>query len=295
MNITYLEQEVLNKLSRIQFASKIRFSNPKKGFHKSINRGKSTEFKEHREYTFGDELKDIDWKVYGRTERFFVRNFEEEEGANIVIMLDTSSSMTTTFANSTPKIEYAKYIVSALSYLFLKQKDTISVATFDSKFNLLLKPTTKKNSLDILLDKFKSTKQTKTNTNFILLEEANALYKNSKFICIIISDMIAEKETMVSSISKLYSTGNEVSVIHMVHNIENDFDLSGYVEMIDPETNKVITTKASDIKQKFLELYHNYITTLQNELIKRNIDYNKFLMSKHNSDNLIDYLRKHRS
>lgn len=289
----YFEHKILEKLSKIPFKSKIISKNINKGFHKSRMKGKNMEFKEHREYSYGDELRDIDWKVYGKTEKYFVKDYEEDIINNVLIMLDTSSSMVDSFAGKTPKIEYAKHITAALTYLFINQRDIVSVVGFDTSSNIILSPSNKKISFDILSDKFNRLSRNNTKTDFSLLRKTKEIYKNMPFLGIIISDLIAPRESIIKAIASFDLDKNEISVIHLIHQLEDYFNMDGYIEFVDPESGRVINIKAVDVKEKFNNMYHKHINELRRELVKRNIDYNKFIMAKHYSDNLIEYMKKH--
>ncbi|MFW5890857.1 MAG: VWA domain-containing protein [bacterium] len=214
-----------------------------------------------------------------------------------MILLDTSSSMLNPFAGNTAKIEYAKYICAALSYLFIKQNDNISIATFDSNFNTILYPTNNKNTLTILDEKLRNIKpknNDKILTDFNIIAKVKNTFKKSPYICFIISDMIAEKSNILQGLAKINSPINQIYILHLIHNLENNFDFNGYVEIKDPESDKSITTKAGDIKDKFIYMYQQYIKNLRKELLNINIDYNAFLMSRHYSDNILDFLKKHK-
>ncbi len=291
----YLEQKVLNQLSKIQFISKKLISNHQKGFHRSPEKGKNMEFKEHREYTYGDELRDIDWKIYGKTEKFFVKDYERDVNANILILLDSSSSMTDKFAETEPKIEYAKFIVGALTYLFLKQRDKIAVASFDRDFRILLNPTNNISALNKLNNELNHLEHKKqVITDFSLLRYYKTVYKNTPALIFLISDMIAEKSEILKGLSYLNKKKSQVFVYHLIHNLEQSFNLNGYIDIAEPESGKVISAKASDLKSRFLQMYNDYVNTLRIEITKYHYDYNKFLLSKHYSTNLLEFFKKHK-
>ncbi len=291
--VNYLEQNILDKLTRIPLKPKTISRNLKKGFHKSRNKGKNMDFKEHREYSYGDEIKDIDWKVYARTEKYFIKEYEEDLNHNIIILLDTSSSMRMPLTKNKSKIEYAKYITAALSYLFMKKKDKVCVATFDSDFKIILDPTSKTANLSILIERLNQiTSKSTIQTNFNLINKSRTIYKNSSVITFVITDLIVDKKQLLQSITTLDNARNDISIFHLYHDILSESNLKGYLEISDPESGKSISAKSSDLRDRFITMYENYIRELSREFIKVNIDYNKFNMNKHYSDNLTDYLKK---
>jgi uncharacterized protein (DUF58 family) len=291
--INYLQQNILDKLARLPLKPKSISHNLKKGYHQSRNKGKNMDFKEHREYTYGDEIKDIDWKVYARTEKYFIKDYEEDLNHNILILLDTSSSMRMPFVNNNSKMEYSKFITASLAYLFIKKKDRVCVACFDRDFRIILPPTSNSANLSVLVDKLNQIVSQETlYTDFNLISKSVSIFKNSSVITYIVSDLIADRDEIIKSITTIDSPKNDISIFHLIHDIEEDLKLSGYLELSDPESGKSISAKSSDIKDNFSLLYEEYIKSLSKNLRKINIDYNKFNMSKHYSDNLTDYLKK---
>jgi uncharacterized protein (DUF58 family) len=128
----YLNPEVVSRLSRLDLVARLVVEGFITGLHRSPYHGFSVEFSEHRPYMPGDDLRHIDWKVWGRTERYYVKQFEEETNLKTYILLDTSGSMAFTSKDLT-KLRYASYLSAALTYLMLLQRDAVGLATFDTK------------------------------------------------------------------------------------------------------------------------------------------------------------------
>ncbi|RKY52197.1 MAG: DUF58 domain-containing protein, partial [Candidatus Neomarinimicrobiota bacterium] len=135
----YLRPEVVSRLSRLDLVARLVVEGFITGLHRSPYHGFSVEFSEHRPYMPGDSLRHIDWKVWGRTDRYYVKQFEEETNLRAYILLDSSGSMGYTSGNIT-KLQYAKYLTAALSYLMLRQRDAVGLATFDKKIRTYLPP-----------------------------------------------------------------------------------------------------------------------------------------------------------
>lgn len=296
MNNKYFDEQLLEKLSQTPIISKKISANIKKGFHKSRIRGKNMEFREHRKYSYGDEIKDIDWKVYGRTEKYYVKDFDEDVSANILILIDTSSSMGYRNKGAVSKLDYAKYLGVALSYMFLKQRDVISLCTFDTDFNIILSPTSNKRNIDKILRSFE--KDIKSNdrimTDFNSLKKSMNIFKNSANICFIISDLISDYDNIKNAVLKMNRSNSDIVVFHLVDDYEETFDFKSYIEFQEPETGKTITVKASDIKDKYREMFNIRINKMKSDFRKLKIDYNKFNTKIHYSDNLIEFFKKHK-
>ena len=146
----YLNPTFINKIDNLSLRAKLVVEGFIIGMHKSPYHGFSVEFSEHRPYGFGDEIKYIDWKLWGKTDRFYIKQFEEETNLSCHLILDKSLSMDYG-SNKLTKFEYSKSICAALSYLMIKQQDAVGLTTFDKKINTTIKPKSKISHLNLLL------------------------------------------------------------------------------------------------------------------------------------------------
>ena len=135
----YLTPEVINKIDNLSLRARLVVEGFIVGMHKSPYHGFSVEFSEHRPYGYGDEIKYIDWKLWGKTDRFYIKQFEEETNLKCHLILDKSSSMNFG-SKGTTKFEYSKSLSAAFAYLMIKQQDAIGLTTFDSKINISIPP-----------------------------------------------------------------------------------------------------------------------------------------------------------
>ena len=154
----YLNPSLISKIENLSLRAKLVVEGFIIGMHKSPYHGFSVEFSEHRPYGFGDEIKYIDWKLWGKTDRFYIKQFEEETNLKCHIILDKSSSMNFGSKNIT-KFEYSKLISAAMSYLMIKQQDAVGLTTFDQRINTIIKPISKFNKFNTNKHLNKSKKQ----------------------------------------------------------------------------------------------------------------------------------------
>ena len=146
----YLAPDVINKIDNLSLRARLVVEGFIVGMHKSPYHGFSVEFSEHRPYGYGDEIKYIDWKLWGKTDRFYIKQFEEETNLKCHLILDKSSSMNFGSKGIT-KFEYSKSLCAAFAYLMIKQQDAIGLTTFDNKINISIPPKSKKGHLNLSL------------------------------------------------------------------------------------------------------------------------------------------------
>jgi len=200
----YLDPAVISRLDNMQLRARLMVEGFIIGLHKSPYHGFSVEFAEHRPYMQGDEIRHVDWKLYGKTDRFYIKQYEEETNLKSYILLDKSGSMGYK-SGDVSKLEYGSYLASALGYLMLKQQDAISLATFDSKIQSFLPPLAKKSHLNLLLselDKISPGKQ--TNISPILHEFAEKIKKRG--LIIIISDFLDDEANILNGLKFPFTT-----------------------------------------------------------------------------------------
>ena len=157
------------------------------GLHSSPYKGFSQEFADYRQYMPGDEPKRIDWKVYGRNDRFYIKEYQEETNLRCYILLDKSGSMG--FGEKISKLEYAKYLSASLAYMLLKQKDSVGIATFDKRIEEIIPPSVKKsNFIEILKIINKAIPSGETSLSSMLYQLAQKTRKRG--LIILISDLL---------------------------------------------------------------------------------------------------------
>jgi len=188
----YLDPEIISKLDNMSLRARLVVEGFIIGLHKSPYHGFSVEFAEHRPYIPGDEIKHIDWKLYGRVDRYYIKQFEEETNLKSYILLDKSGSMGYKSGNIT-KLAYASYLSAALGYLMLKQQDAVSLTMFDSEVRFYLPPFAKKSHLNLVLSALESTLPgEETNIAPLLHEMAEKIRKRG--LIILISDLLDEPD-----------------------------------------------------------------------------------------------------
>ncbi len=294
----YLNPQIVSKLKSIELKAKAIVEGFITGLHKSPYHGFSVEFAEHRQYTFGDEVRHVDWRVYARTGRYYVKQYEEETNLCAYILLDTSSSMRfSSDKKFLPKIEYATYLAAALTLLMIQQRDAVSLVTYSNRLHQFLPPSVKPSHQTLILKTLAEvskqvahTTGEKTSTASALAEFAKRLEKRS--LLIIISDFWDELEKTIAALKHFRHRQNEVIAFHLLDKVERDFDIGSDVELLDVETGEVITTSPKQIRMAYRTACEAHIGTLRRNLTDNGIDYVLLETAMSFDLALLAYLRK---
>ena len=286
----YLNPSFINKIDNLSLRAKLVVEGFIIGMHKSPYHGFSVEFSEHRPYGFGDEIKYIDWKLWGKTDRFYIKQFEEETNLSCHLILDKSLSMDYG-SNKLTKFEYSKSICAALSYLMIKQQDAVGLTTFDKKINTTIKPKSKISHLNLLL-KTMHNSSTGGETNISSLLHGLAESINKKGLVILISDLLDDEHKVMESLRHFRYKGHEIIVFHIVDPKEKDLDFNQNMNFIDLESNYNIIADSRLVKENYNKAFKKFSDYYKNECLRDKIDYNLVSTSDSLDKTLLQYLIK---
>ena len=281
MNQKYLNPSIINTLDNLQLKAKFIVEGFMTGLHKSPFHGFSVEFSEHRSYTLGDETKNIDWKLWSKTDKYYVKRFEEETNLLCHMFLDSSQSMSFS-SNNISKFEYAQMLAAALSYLIINQRDSLGLHVFDSKIRQSISPKSTKNHLNTILsimDQMKIGDQ--TNISHILHMGAEKIKK--KGLIILLSDLFDSSDKVINSLKHLRYYNHEVLVFHILDKQEIELNYNEKIIFEDLENSNQIVTNPWQIKKSYKKEMQDRIQYFKTECSKLNISYNLFL-----TDQLLD-------
>ena len=238
------------------------------GQHRSPYHGFSVEFSEHRSYEPGDEVKHIDWKLYGKTNRLYVKRYEEETNLRAHLILDTSKSMSYT-SNKVSKLDYGSYLLAALSYLMISQQDAAGVVLFDEKIRSFVPPKSTPSHLNTLLNILDAPKPgNDTKIESVLHQMAERI--NKRGLVIIISDLLDEPKNVFKGLKHFRHRKQEVILFHILDRNELEFEFENRTKFVDMESGEEITTDPWHIKND----YKNLILDIQ-KYYRRNCRLNK--------------------
>lgn len=238
------------------------------GRHTNRSRGSSQEFSQHRAYNPGDDLKYLDWKILGRTDRLVVKQYEEETNVMGTVVVDDSGSMGYASAGRLTKLEYARTLAAAFGYLLVHQQDAIGLLSSRQ----ILPASAQRGQLD---EYFESLEQVKPQGVWDfrgLLESIPIPFKRKGFI-IILSDLLGETEQLMADIRALAARKNEVLVFHILDPLERDLNLTGPVLFEDMETGETILTEPEVIRDRYQQIITDRIKAFAHAFRRARIDY----------------------
>jgi len=287
----YLDPAIVSKLNSLELKARMVVEGFIVGLHKSPYHGFSVEFSEHRPYMQGDNLKAVDWKVYGKTERYFIKQFEEETNLKSYILLDTSKSMDYASMDNIKKLEYGLILAASLSYMMLKQQDAVGVSLYSEKINEYLPPKASRIYLHEILKILNRTEaSSKTNTAESLNEIAEKI--NRRGLVIIISDLFDEISSVIKALKHFSYKNNEVIVFQIVDPLERSFAFGRDAVFKDMETEEEITTQPYQIQKSYRDAMNEFINKIKTECRNSNIEYNLIDTSFPFDKALFSYLQK---
>jgi len=286
----FLKPDTISKLANLELKARLVVEGFIIGLHKSPYHGFSVEFAEHRQYMPGDEIKHIDWKVYGKTDRFYVKEYEEETNLKAYILLDASGSMGYKSQNIS-KIEYGSYLAASLTYLILKQRDALGLAIFDEKIRRYIPP---KSVLGYFYNITKELQKVETkdvtNIHFILHELAERIKRRG--LIIIISDFFDDPEKVFSGLKHFRHKKHEVIVFHILDPQEVNFKFKQDGLFRDLETGEVMNVQPWHLRKEYKGQIREYINIFKKCCLEDRIDY-CFLTTDTDLDQaLFEYLVK---
>ena len=267
----YLKPEVVSKLKNMNLRARLVVEGFITGLHRSPYHGFSVEFSEYRQYMPGDEIRHIDWKAYGKTERFYIKQFEEETNLKCYLLLDASGSMGYSSQKIT-KLEYASYLAAALTYLMIEQRDAVGLITFDQKIRKYLPPRSIKSYLPQILRELDGVKCSEiTDVANTFHEMAERIHRRG--LIVIFSDLYDDPEKVMSGLKHFRHNKHEVIVFHILDPMEINFDFKRNTLFKDLETSDELLTQPWHIKAEYQKKVKQFIENYKRQCRLNRIDY----------------------
>jgi len=278
---SFLNPEVIAKIENLELRARMIVEGFMIGLHRSPYHGFSVEFSEHRPYMQGDSLKNLDWKVYAKSEKFFIKQYEEETNLICHIFLDVSSSMNFKYSSRITKFDYATTLAAALSYIMINQQDAVGLAIYSDHIHSYLPP---KSNIVYLKTLFKELANTipsgNTNTSNCIDSIVNKIDKRG--LTIIISDFFdfpskSENDivdSIMTTLKHIHYKKNEIIVFQILDPIEMNFGFDRDSIFIDLETKDEITTQPYLIQKAYQDAMKDFLNKLKTECLNYGIQYN---------------------
>ncbi|MFC5454196.1 DUF58 domain-containing protein [Prosthecobacter fluviatilis] len=285
-----LHAEDITSLQALQLFARTVVEGFTTGQHASPHKGFSVEFRQHRPYVQGDEIRRLDWKIFGRTDRFYIREFDEETNLRATVVLDASGSMGYRGQKGVQKFDYARKLAASLAYLLMSQQDAVGLITFDSKVRDIIPCRTKITHLHLLLETMVKTEPGK-DTSLAPVVESLAQRLKRRGLVILISDFFDDPAALLRSIGVLRKQGHEIIAIQLWDRDEIDFPFGNWARFENLENNDdFLLLDPATIRLRYIEAQQKFAEQLKDGFRKHQVDYLSLPTDESHSAALRNYL-----
>jgi len=287
----YLKPEVIRTIKRLDLRAQFIIKGFLHGLHLSPLHGFSVEFSEHRKYTPGDNTADIDWFVYAKTDKYYVRKYEAETNLTGWLVVDSSRSMGYTWRQEMTKFDYAVSLSAALAYLMVQQQDPVGLITFDKKIKASLSPKSKRSQLGNILSVLANlSPQGETDISASLHQLASMLRHAG--LVMVFSDLLGDRDEILRALHRLRHAGHDVILFHILDEAEVRFPFVGNVELIEPETGDRVQGNAEAFRNDYLDELRQFRRRFREECARTMIDYVPLDTGMQFDKALVEYLQR---
>ncbi|EAQ80522.1 DUF58 domain-containing protein [Blastopirellula marina] len=291
---SYLKPEVIRQISRLDLRAQFVVRGFFQGLHASPYHGFSVEFSEHRRYEQGDDPKDIDWLVFAKTDRYYIKKFEAETNITGYIAMDLSKSMGYTYRQEMTKFDYAISLAAAICYLMIHQQDPVGLVTFDTKIRQSLPPKSKRKHLGDVLSLLTNLKPTGETDIAHSLSQLAAMLKH-RSVVMIFSDLLSDPDEVFKALYQLRHRQHDVILFHILDEAEVTFPFDGMVELEDPESNEVLKLDAGSYRSDYRKEVEAFRERYRRDASKAGVDYVELDTSMPFDKALTEYLINRRT
>jgi len=247
----YLDPEVLNAIAGLELKARLIVEGFVSGMHRSPFHGFSVEFAEHREYVPGDDIRFVDWKVFGKSDRYYIKQYEEETNLRAWIFLDTSESMEYG-SGAMSKIEYGRHVAAALAYLISQQQDAVGLCLFNDELGAVLPPASSTGHLRVLIHHL-ATAQTggKTSVEAVVRRAAERIGRRG--VVILISDLLEKSDAVLNAVRLLRHDRHEVVLFHLLDHDERTFPFERMTRFEGLEAMPQVMADPASLRTQYLK------------------------------------------
>jgi len=282
----YVDPKVLARIRDLELLARSVVDGFINGLHRAPYFGASIDFAEHRGYVPGDDIRRVDWKVYARTDRYFVKQYEADTNANFAVLLDVSRSMA--FASQgISKLEYGSYLAACLAYLSMRQRDRVGIITFDEDIVSYVPPSAK--HFNVLLHTLDQARAERPGRLLDVLARAAEHFKR-RSIVVLISDLYENPDALFDVIKTYAYMGNDLVVFHVLDPAEIEFPYREPSRFRDLESSEQVPVVPGVFAEQYRKLIRQHIDALTTKFSEGRIDYMQLDTSKPLDDALFHYL-----
>ena len=288
---TYLKPSVIKTVARLDLRARFIVEGFLAGLHSSPFHGFSVEFSEHRRYSHGDDPKNIDWLVFAKTDRYYIKKYEAETNITGYLLLDLSGSMGYTYRQTLNKFEYAVCLAAALAYLMIGQQDPVGLMTFDTGVRTMLAAKSKRTQLGHLLGQLAAATPAGETDVGANLHRIAAMVKQ-RSLMMLFSDLLTDPEPVLSGLRRLRHAGHDVILFHILDEAEVGFPFSGVVDLQDPESGQNMVLDADGLRSDYRDAVTEFRETYRAACQNAGADYVPLDTSMPFDRALLEYLSK---
>lgn len=285
----YLNPRVVQTIRRLDLKAQFIVKGFMHGLHASPLQGFSVEFSEHRKYEQGDDPKDIDWRLYARTDKYYVRKYEAETNMTGWLVVDSSASMGVSFGGDITKFDYAISLSAALCYLMIGRQDPVGLVTFDRKIAKSLPPKSKRSHFGTVISTLANLKPTGETDVAAALTQLAGMLKRASLV-MVFSDLLGDPEETLRAVYRLRHAGHDVIVFHILDEAETRFPFKGNVELEDPETGETIVVDADAVRADYEKALNEFRERFIREASNAKFDFVPLDVSVPFDKALLEYL-----
>lgn len=268
----YLDPKVLDKLGRLELRARQVVEGFMAGLHKSPQRGASVEFAEHREYVPGDDLRHLDWRIYGKSDRFYIKRYEEETNLTLSLVLDASESMDYASSGQVSKFRYGAMVAATLAYLVLRHRDAAALALTSGSLENWIPPATRPSHLLAITKAIESAPLNgKSDAGLALREMASKLPPRS--IVAVISDLFGDPDKILTGIRALKARRQDVIVFHVLDKDEVEFPFDRMLRFDGLEGFDPVVADPKALRKAYLEVFEEHQNRIRKGCLANGVDF----------------------
>ncbi len=284
----FIDPKVLMKIQNLELVARTVVEGFVQGLHRSPYMGFSVDFASYREYQPGDEIRRIDWNVFSRSDKLYVKLYEGETNTRVLVLLDISGSMNYA-SGDVKKMDYARILAACLCYFAYHQRDGVGLLTFDTQVRSHVPASRRRGQLFTILseiDRIQPSEQTEFRKPLRFLAE----YLTRRGVIVLISDLYDEPDNIIAGLKALKAKGNDIIVFHIMDNFELTFPFEDMAQFEDMETKKKLHVIPEYLRKQYLVILNEHMARIRKELSGTRIDYCLMDTSKPLDSGLFSYL-----
>ncbi len=291
---SYLKPEVIRNVARLDLRARFIVEGFLSGLHTSPFQGFSVEFSEHRRYTQGDDPRNLDWLVYAKTDRYYVKKYQAETNITGYLLMDLSESMAYTYRQDLTKFDYSICLAAALAYMMVHQQDPVGLVTFDDKLRASLPARSRRSQLANILAILSKAKPSGTTGIASSLRQFAPMIRHKSLI-MLFSDLLTEPEPVIEALRMIRFAGHDIILFNVLDEAEVNFPFDGMCELRDPESGEIMTVDAAGMRAEYIDSMRQMRDQYKTASRSMGIDFVELDTSMRFDKALIEYLSQRKA